>query len=540
MSNADTKPSAEPCCRGRADRRLLWKQQTASHKAAREAPLLGGLCRHLTRMAIAAAMMGGALAASAEVFKCKTAGGGVTYQGVPCPGSSSESMSSSGRERPGIVPPPIPRQVPDQRPQAEPLQPRIFVPSAEPSRSSTGTSSQRPVHASHTNPPQFGEPVKPVPPGQLPLSADTPPQDLARGAEVVVVSGYEPTKVRTELFVDRPGKEVVLVLTSHSEILWDITSSPKTVVRAVLVSSLTGTGGAKLSSKARGYQVSLPYASRLDSLGFRNLVQQLNQWFGIDKVDVAHVQYMLFSDVQIKPGVSTRQELQLAGVQPVKPHKVFGFDLLASDFSRVKWTNTGPAMANPPSLWHAPGYRLVVPPSGGVMYQLSKDGLMLVDRTTKRSWDVPLPKNFPAVSWATDLAYDPRNEVITMSTLGGEGFLYRFDCKRKQWIDFRSLNNVDITSLGFDEVERKYVAWTSDSELIFMSEAGLPLHKVTLYDKVPDLGSTHDPGNDRPPPFTIVPRGGEVALIHAGASVDRIWSYSVERGTAELTYRRKP
>ena len=137
-----------------------------------------------------------------------------------------------------------------------------------------------------------------------------------------------------------------------------------------------------------------------------------------------------------------------------------------------------------------------------------------------------------------DIALDTKRGIVTVVSLGGEGFLYRFDIKSRSWIDFRSLNNIDIFSLSYDSSSDRYVGWTDDGKLIFISGNGDALFSKKVIDRLPGFGRLYDKGNNRSPRITIAPNGNDIALIYiAGNVVRSIWYYSLSSESALLTYQ---
>jgi hypothetical protein len=117
------------------------------------------------------------------------------------------------------------------------------------------------------------------------------------------------------------------------------------------------------------------------------------------------------------------------------------------------------------------------------------------------------PDGFPPFSWPTGVVYDVDLDIVTVVTLGGEGFFYRYDARKKQWLDYRSLNNIDITSIAYDPQAKRYAAWTSEGALLSLSSKGEPLGRTKdLKSQLTGFGALYDRGNARPPPLMLAPR----------------------------------
>lgn len=447
--------------------------------------------------------------AYAQVNRCMAADGRIEYRSQPCQDGAVGRALPSNASAPK---PHSPAPVPVKRIQEG----SALVPAAL----------------------QFGTPVKPVNEAQVPLLTQTPPVDLATGAEVILVSGYEPSAGVTRVKVDRPGKQVLLVLSSYEKILWRVEPSPGTVIKAILVASYQDRSGVIAEQGTRAYLVKLPYAYEADNIQFRKLLAQLNTWFGVDKVDAHKGRYSLQSTVEIRTLDAPRAELSMAGVQPQVPATTFSFNLLTRDWRQVAWSNAGPQALVPPGQTLLPEGKVALSPSGQQVYVLGSDALQVVDLRTREMVAVPLPTSFPSFSWATDLAYDVDQDIVTVVSLGGEGYLYRYDAKRQKWLDHRSLSNVDITALAYDPLGKRYVAWTSDGELVFISNQGKALGSKRLRQQLSGFGATHDGNNGSPPRLTLAPRGPRIALVHIGGrGVAHIWTYDETTGQVLLTYK---
>ncbi len=88
-------------------------------------------------------------------------------------------------------------------------------------------------------PPEPAEEFLPVLQAALPAVAD--------GAEIVWVSGYEPESASSgsnvEITIDRPGKEVVLLLSSYEKTVWRLLTTPGTDIQFVALNSYTSGSG---------------------------------------------------------------------------------------------------------------------------------------------------------------------------------------------------------------------------------------------------------------------------------------------------------
>jgi len=374
----------------------------------------------------------------------------------------------------------------------------------------------------------------------LPLSVAQPPRELATGAEVFLISGYEPsnkTSVGTavKVHIDRPGSRVLLVLTSYERVNWQVSASPSTTVSGIVVSGYERPT-VTTTIQAPGYLSKLPYSYQTENINFKVILTRLNEIFGIRKLDVFRASYSIPSAITISALDAPRAELTIGGATPKRPAKDFPFSLLATDHTKVQWTLTG-ATSKVDKGYFGNG-KIALSKSGKVIYKLNGDELEIIDRERGRSYTPFFPPNFPRFSWAMDLAYDTTRDLVTVVTLGGEGFLYRFDAKQEKWIDFRSLENIDIYSLAYDQKADRYVAWTGGGSLLFISGEGEALFTKNVMSKMEGFGRLYDRGNSQVPRMTVAPEGDDIALLYIGGNtVKRIWYYNVKTDSADLTYK---
>lgn len=120
---------------------------------------------------------------------------------------------------------------------------------------------------------------------------------------------------------------------------------------------------------------------------------------------------------------------------------------------------------------------MAISSNGREIYRLTDDGIEIFDRDTGEYRNFDIPYNFPELSWGADIAYDSRRDLVSLISLGGEGYLYRFDVRRRRWLDVRSLDNIDLKSLTYDRTLDRYVAQVEDfgrneGNLVFISGNG--------------------------------------------------------------------
>lgn len=390
---------------------------------------------------------------------------------------------------------------------------------------------------------RFGTPIRADPAQNvkhlLPLSTMQPPREIASGAEVILISGYEPaskseTGTTVKVEINRPDSKVLLVLTSYEKINWNVSAPASTKIAGIIVSGYhQPTVTTALATQ--GFVLQLPYATETENINFKELLARLNSQLGIEKLDVFRGSYSIPPTISISAIDTPRNELTVIGPIPQKTSNNFAFELVTTDFKRARWTLAGPESKEDKTYFDEG--KVALSENGKVIFRLNGDQLEISDQSGGKPFVPTLPANFPKFSWAMDLAYDTKRDIVCVVTLGGEGFLYRFDARARQWIDFRSLKDIDIFSLSYDKKTDRYIAWTDQGSLLFISGEGNALFMKRVISRLEGFGRLYDRGNGRAPRILIAPNGDDIALVYvSGRTVKRIWHYSVKSESTLLTY----
>ena len=90
---------------------------------------------------------------------------------------------------------------------------------------------------------QFGAPIRAEENGNsLRFETTLPPQELAKGAEVICIYGNhvkdeDTSGTRVNVEINRPASKVLLILGSNRMVHWNITATPSTKISAILVTA---------------------------------------------------------------------------------------------------------------------------------------------------------------------------------------------------------------------------------------------------------------------------------------------------------------
>ena len=241
------------------------------------------------------------------------------------------------------------------------------------------------------------------------------------------------------------------------------------------------------------------------------------------------------SKIKISQLDKIEPSLTLKGFPVEEPSQNFEFTLYNRNYEPVAWTLKGAKNNDNSNLISQ--RKLAVSAKNNKVYELVSNGIKVRNKLTGKQNSFELPIDFPRLSWGTDIAYDSKRDIVSIVSLGGEGFLYRFDAKKHRWLDVRSLNQIDIDSFTYDEVADRYLAWARGN-ILFISSSGELLFRESITDKMKNFYRLYDRGNEKPPVVEIVANGDNIALInYSNNSIHSIWYYNHKFKTVQLTYK---
>ena len=408
------------------------------------------------------------------------------------------------------------------------------------------------IRAGFEIPPEIDDapiPEQPEPEIQL-------PPELADNAEVILISGYESQKSDSDTVkvnINRPGKNVLLVLTSYEKVNWELETSPDTNITGVLIGSYHPSQVTNIDPY-KVFPVDLLYSYELENKSFVDTVKQLHRWFGIERVDAFRGHYSLPNKIEVSQPDPIAPALSLEGYPVEKPANNFEFDLYDENYEPVEWTLTGASNDNSQTIYTT---GIAVSPDRTQVYKITEEGIKVTDKNTGRQKEYKLPDKFPKLSWGTDIAYDSKRNLVSLVSLGGEGYFYRFDAEKRRWLDVRSVNNMDIQSLTYDRISDRYIAWAKDyggyeDDLLFISGEGELLSKETVSDRLTGFYRQYDRDNNPTPIIEIVAQGNNIALMmrsyhiwqpefsysnRYSNPIHSIWHYDLDSQDIRLTYK---
>ncbi len=359
----------------------------------------------------------------------------------------------------------------------------------------------------------------------------------------IVISGYQasskPTSgAQVKVFIDRPNSKVILILSSYEMINWQVKSSPSTKIVAILASderNPRGTQKVSTTLKIQGYFLYLPHPYEVDSSSYINLLEKIKTYFGANKIDTLRMSYYIPSPIKITSTDLPKKELTIHNPDTIVSSKNFHFSLLGNNFTKSDWTLTGPVKKGSNS--NFPGQLMAPTVTGDKNYFLADSKLQYVNPIDRTSASVELPASYPEISWGSGIAFDTKRKIVTIVSYGGEGYLYRFDTTKQQWIDFKSMKNIDIQEIVYDPIKDQYVGWTVFGDLVQISNQGDILNTKNVIQLLSGYGRVYGSRQLPVRRLRLAANGDDVALIGISkGQVKSIWHHNFTSNKTELTY----
>ena len=389
---------------------------------------------------------------------------------------------------------------------------------------------------------------------------------------VSIYEGYEKSKgkihgPRANVHVDRPGKEVTLVLTSYDGATWQITTTTGTKIREVILGGYEEQAVKGVSESTKVTKVwrgqsdkPLSYSHRSEGAKFRQLVKQVHALTGTE-LSSFYGTYRSVPDVPlVVDAVQENPTLLSSYPQPTKDlpsnardvtfvaHRYVAgprrFDL-SSSFG--EHTPTGPIEKELKSLPRGVK-RIAYDANNNVHYGISDHAVFQVDLEADDVKEMKLGLDVPTLHWVSDITFDTkRKRVIEGSRSGGDGrgdrgYLYAYSTEKQQW-SVISKNPMTLRSFAYSPADDFiYGVFFSHSEAGKVAS----LAKVNAEGKIVDsfkLGPPIGPGSlnlDAGVSTTQVAIAGDYIAILSSPSnrpsskIDAASIYLVDPATREV------
>ena len=355
-----------------------------------------------------------------------------------------------------------------------------------------------------------------------------------------MVSGYGSNRGQGEITVDRPGKDVVLILSSYDKTLWTVSNNAANSLTVIVsgydepsVEAVGTMNAYKVKPGQFGYVQSITDSSFSQAMGAINKQINIRKLSSFTHVPLG--QGTIDKVVIDKVYDDERLDMDWPYPEP-GPDATFVLD---TPNGPRKWTPQGPK-GHKDLAASFPVY------PGSELEAVAADGTTLTIKENGTTTSYPLPNNFPSFSWAKASGLNTDDDILCIASFGGEGFFYRFDLKSKTWLDAKSMNNEDVGQLIYDKWDKVFygLGEMQHDFILVIDKAGNINNKIALNELfgasrlAPKIGSGAStyliPGKNH---LFLV----NINMVLVGHSlqgmVGAVWTVDKKTGKARLTYR---
>lgn len=365
-------------------------------------------------------------------------------------------------------------------------------------------------------------------------------KDLAKNSEVVLISGYT-TKVRgknVKIIVNRPNKNVVLVLTSYDKVGWEIEASEETKISTIVVSESSRT--LVTSNKdVIGFSLGVKYAKEIDSLQFRKTASALNEFLLIEKISFFRSSYNIPNEITISTMDEPNDDISFFGVEPEKPQRNFHFYLTTSEPKKISWALDG--TKENATISYKNIYNIETISEDEIIYLKSENEIYYKKSGNNSIRITPPSSDFPEFKSIRKIAFDSKRNILAVVKNDG---MYKYDTNSRKWIDFKSGNFSRIISLCYDEKTDRYIGLSINHKQVLnlhnFDENGDHIFDIEISKQPVGLGELIDEGNPSAPlpSLKLVVKGDDAALIATDDyRVTNVWYLDLRLENSLLTYK---
>ena len=316
------------------------------------------------------------------------------------------------------------------------------------------------------------------------------------------------------VIVDRPGKEVALVLLDGGAVHWHVEATPGT-----LITDIVRGGRPSKDSKVSFLGVpmdgvgasGLPLVFRPLGRDFRNILGVVTARFGTDRIHGFQGTHRLRG-----------RTLNVDAVD----QDALGYRV---DYISVR---LGQAADLPQDIqdWLAEDQ----PASNDVSF--TNDGVVLngPDGTSR----YPASADVPDIFLPAAAVHEPSEERVYALSYGGEGYIYAIDTKTGEWSVVTSLNRYDAVGLLYDAANRQFIttgAFSRPGEIRIFDTGGQQDSVFVPTTAFPGLTDLFNYGNEHGPPLTpLVFQDGWLLAEARNSTGFRIYAIEITSGEVRL------
>lgn len=356
---------------------------------------------------------------------------------------------------------------------------------------------------------------------------------LKKDSEIFLLSGNKTKNNKNnekEIIIDieRTNKDVILILNSKDETIWNINPSENTNIKLIIYAN----NNKVISKKAiYKYKTAIDLDLSIQSVKFVNLLEYIKEITQKESIDYFYSADILEQNIKIKD-IQSDPKLSLNYLSPKKTKINFGFKLISKDYEFIPFNLEGPV--NIDDKLKEIKNNVVASPNETKIYEIIKNGLKIINVSDKKETlkGIPILKE---IAYPKGIAYDDLSDMVYIANKKGKFFI--FDAQTEYWKSIRKyIDDYHINSLSYDTFTNTFLSsnWKKN-ELIIFDQKGNFETEYNLEDKL--LGFNYHYKNSSPlPELYLVPNGNDIGIVLIDKFVQKIWLFNKSTKKAILTY----
>lgn len=356
---------------------------------------------------------------------------------------------------------------------------------------------------------------------------------LKKDSEIFLLSGNKTKNNKNnekEIIIDieRTNKDVILILNSKDETIWNINPSENTNIKLIIYAN----NNKVISKKAiYKYKTAIDLDLSIQSVKFVNLLEYIKEITQKESIDYFYSADILEQNIKIKD-IQSDPKLSLNYLSPKKTKINFGFKLISKDYEFIPFNLEGPV--NIDDKLKEIKNNVVASPNKTKIYEIIKNGLKIINVSDKKETlkGIPILKE---IAYPKGIAYDDLSDMVYIANKKGKFFI--FDAQTEYWKSIRKyIDDYHINSLSYDTFTNTFLSsnWKKN-ELIIFDQKGNFETEYNLEDKL--LGFNYHYKKSSPlPELYLVPNGNDIGIVLIDKFVQKIWLFNKSTKKAILTY----
>lgn len=355
--------------------------------------------------------------------------------------------------------------------------------------------------------------------------------DIFKDSEVVVLSESNLSRANKtiKINVDKPGKNIILVLLSKQKVIWDVSLGDDTNINLVVFNNQES----KVVSKSKFYKKyeELVYLENLENLDFLHFAKYLKNSYSQNRVSYFYKQ--INDETIIVNENKSENKIVAKLAQSNKVQSEVDFELLSEKLDFIKFNLYGPLDSSYSNTKIKK--KVSFNPSKSKVYEVLDDGIKIINIDTKEESINKIPVGRKIFN-SKGIAYDRLSDRVFVS--GKYGKFYIFDAVDEKWLSIRKyIEDFDINSLSYDLISNIYLSSTWKNEgLLLFDQNGNFVKRVDLENRLEGLSYYYDKETQEVPQLYVVAQGNDIALVLIRDFVEQIWLYEKSKDLVTLTY----